>query len=968
MAELFELCDFFAIRVPRYPIQALDNLNEIDGIFRDDIIFREGVREGNADFYNSLLNCKTLDTSAKIILKNYYKRMATRCTPFGLLAAVDVGYFQEKNSYNEKFRFIPFCDVSNVWLSALVAELEKNIEIISHLKIIANKNVLLKGQRLFLLHNSKQSVENTNANISIKYTFPVKTVLDFCKSATEGKVLIDRLIQLYGVENKDEINNMLITLIQQGYLITSLENKSLTIEHVIYELKNCKSLFCYAEKLEYIKNEIEKVNYNGTYDYGNIEIEMENIQKAKEYLRINSHIKDLNLSIERKIGEDVREAYEWLWENAVVSVNKNDDYKFYGRIVDKYGENVKIPFTEILYLKKQLYIKHESFRNNYFENYVYDKIIKCGQNNEVEVLLGEENLNFENHVKNRETPDLEIFGQLIYQNGDLNNENYKFVVNNFIHSNVIGASIGRFVSILDNSELTNKIKKYNYNENYESVELFFEPIVKKWKNIFNNQDILDNAIGINCFDATDKYLDLNDIFIIASNMKFYIWSERLNKCINLVKVDMFNLSYLPENIKFLYDLFYFNRNYKKHFSFAYLYKLQYCPRIAYKNIILKPITWSISAIAIDPECIKSIEKWLEFFDRFRIENKVHDSVLLVLTDRKLLIDTKCSDDLKLVLKKLKSERVVYFEEHFISTKNYFIKKEKDIYANEIVIGLKGKKQLNIVDNIPLYQNNGYIPFANYLYIKLYTESCDMNETIKSFFAFWQSIKGQFSPEPQMFFIRYTDDAPHLRVRIISDGVVLAKLIPLINQCVEELFREKIINDFKYDTFYPEINRYGGKEYYKFVEEYFCYDSELIIKLLYNRLNQNDIDIILLYNFIETVKLVMPYRAVIKIVDLENKKNKDVIDYNSIRKRLFEVFTDKNIFADIKEMINCKNKKTQLCKLRAIGTEEYKYKILNSLLHMSCNRYSFSDKGLEIRVREMLRCFLRDLKYWQDLIW
>ena len=83
-----------------------------------------------------------------------------------------------------------------------------------------------------------------------------------------------------------------------------------------------------------------------------------------------------------------------------------------------------------------------------------------------------------------------------------------------------------------------------------------------------------------------------------------------------------------------------------------------------------------------------------------------------------------------------------------------------------------------------------------------------------------------------FFMRYGDPQWHLRLRFHGDPETLrARVLPLLQQRVEEEQSRGTVWRFEVDEYEPEIDRYGGPSAIHLAEELFHLDSALCLRLL-----------------------------------------------------------------------------------------------------------------------------------------
>jgi len=100
-----------------------------------------------------------------------------------------------------------------------------------------------------------------------------------------------------------------------------------------------------------------------------------------------------------------------------------------------------------------------------------------------------------------------------------------------------------------------------------------------------------------------------------------------------------------------------------------------------------------------------------------------------------------------------------------------------------------------------------------------------------------------------FFIRYKDPENHLRLRLkLTDTAKLGKVVGQFNDCLKPLLDNELVYKIQTETYSRELERYGTATM-EISEAIFFYQSEMIVKLLQNGLDEETyfIDLMQLIN-------------------------------------------------------------------------------------------------------------------------
>lgn len=976
---------YFALRVPAYSIDTYLSKEHSDflDIFEKDLYFQEAIFWASPSLYDSIIHKSNKDLKNRNIintsLKNYYKRMSSRATPFGTFSGFTIGKFSNETNLNSTYKFIKKYRISYVWLSCIIDKIESEYEILRFLNIRFNKNVYKKNNRLYL-YDSK----NLNSIASIEYTEQINYIIEFSQNPINVEKLIAKISKIYGDKFKDKIIKLILGLIKNRYIISELRVENLELDTIIGFLKKSTHYNKYIEDLTFIDLSVKKLNIDQKFNKSlctKLIETMKSLNESTDYIQVDTKIENINISIDSQITKAICEAYQWMW-NIFGAYKEYLEEKelFLSNFIDKYGENMKVPINHLymnsLGLENLIYKFKEdnSLKLNSINTILIKKINDCMLNKCKEINLDDIELTVSLPNIEGIPVDLEVYGRIIFP--DINNKNnYIFIVNNSNYGDSIGASFGRFSDLIEDNNFFIELNKVYNDNNIEPVQIFHESHNNKLQNVMRNLDILNKNIKLNLYDDLDG-IDINDISIVAQNNKLFLWSEKLNKQIRLTKLHMVNCTYLPKIYQILLIIDKFNEIIPDISIFGNLTKYSYSPRIKYKNIILKPMTWTIYS-----DFINDINEtnWMSYFSEFRETNKLDKYVNLLKTDNKLLINTEDSEDIKLLFTILKKNKRLLLEEIYGLNNCQLIEDGNNRYLSEVIIPIiTNNNTINTIKGFPkdISTHKHYSLGDNYIYIKLYINIDKIDLVLTEFL--YPFIKGLIKDSyiDEMFFIRYYEGNSHLRIRLYGNNKNLLTIIPSINNFFDMLSKFSLSTDISFNLYNPEITRYGGEAYFRIVEKYFYYESIFAMEILSkirNKIISIPIESILVASLISMFKSMnLSYDNCCEFININDKSKKDIIKYRDYRNDIIGIINNEhqnleNGIQEINKLIYEKDSKSELQKLKEIKDKNYLYSIVNSLIHMSCNRFNFSDAFFEIKVRELLRSCIRDFKYWNYLI-
>lgn len=665
--------------------------------------FKEEVLVESKELYEACENGNQDINKVVSSLRKYVIRSSTRCTPFGLNAAVVRGKFSNFNDFKvdtKKFKKEPFIDYQ--WYVNLINLLEwnlgDNLLVTLNNTIEINNDVVLNNWLDSYKYNKKNAINvflnNTNAlkiiirktnrkfisikelKSCLKYQYPnidQNTLDAFFKDLMNNQVLISNLKGNTIIDNK--LEDLIIKL--KNYNVDSkiIEN----INEIVQLLKQYKNTKINAGENTYLK----------------IISKMKNIVKSENYICVNLYndsVPKLNYEIKDSIKDYV---------DLLIRFSDKNGYEnnYYDNFIDKFGNqavNVNIVFDDTLGIgypsKKKLnktknfYLLQEFLFNHFGDIIIDDLIPYLDEGNQGDLLGNELSLN--------------IVGSSL--------KNY-LVCNPLLGSNQNYKILGRFHKYENEYILDNEKK--------DIVEIVYFPKQSKIGNILNCHT---NAkyyfeYGTNCEIKGKERVNLEDIYIMPSEKKLKFINKKTSNYITFVVSNMVNIAFMPPILQSLLiisengtsNLFNFfsmlNVIFKNH-------KIK--PQIKYKNIIIQAKNLTITNEDSLKYNLNIIKK--EF------NNKL---VLCGNEDNYILLNLNKKNNIDILNQLLKTEKKLNIRESFCEYNNFYIKDEFDkSYFSELVFEVESNKnqEEKEIIHVPEYSlNSNYLKEIVYGYLLNY---------------------------------------------------------------------------------------------------------------------------------------------------------------------------------------------------------------------------------------------------------
>ncbi|WP_343566269.1 thiopeptide-type bacteriocin biosynthesis protein [Sphingobacterium sp.] len=476
------------------------------------------------------------------------------------------------------------------------------------------------------------------------------------------------------------------------------------------------------------------------------------------------------------------------------------------------------------------------------------------------------------------------------------------------------------------------------------------------ENINRREQIYPLQISILNYDTNQSQLTIDDIYVTVESEEIILFSKRLSKRIipRLATAYNFNRSDLPL-FRFLCELQFQGLKANLGFNLPDLIpdQIRY-PRVQFENIILSSARWKIThadyTAHIEQDPANTLKSYLQKanFGRY---------VLTRTEDRTMTFDTESEADLDELLYILKKFSSFYIEEGFIPNDSVVVDKVGKPYAHQLSIAVIHDKKnyeasyMNLIEEQEIQRT--FVAGSQWLYYDIYVHPFNsdylLQEQIASF------LKKHGKSILCWFFIRFKDEADHLRLRMkLHDMNMLGVLMVDMAKMMEQELESGLISEFRISRYQRELERYDPK-LMDFTEAVFNKDSNYVLSLLNHNLNDQK-------KYQLTIEMMQRIResGIIEISFFDsmiNKISKYFLAEHKIANEDYKVlnmeFKKQQTFT--KFSVNRRTEKFlqvfELSLLQLLGKCEPngRAKLFTDMLHMHINRLFSSDQ----RTHEMI---------------
>ncbi|CUW08465.1 lantibiotic dehydratase [Leuconostoc gasicomitatum] len=811
----------------------------------DNHVFMEQLFIANTSVYKSLFKYQdgSLDKKREKRLfesiYKFYKRSIFRSTPFGLFSETSIGEFLNNDSHSIRNISGSYKKIilDSEWLISFIFELERISP--ETLKFKTSNANYTSGDRI----NQIYTINSSNLeNISIADSHAYQLIMASCNNKfISYNDIILKVVKHYGQEFEGLTRKYLNQLIENHFLISELnqdvlENFSLDMFIEKINKLGFTDHYIIFYKLNKLIKKYEQMPIGKGVDIlKDITNLMSSLIVKNNYIQIDLAT-DNHFTLSKHTQKQI-EKFGELVKYTVSSVEKTDLDVYKDKFIEKYGINQEVKLTTMLDSTFGIGAPcgYSHPKNDFEEN---NSNISLYSDDDEKMYLGLytdalENNEFidlsavntfyseKNKINNRTLSGLELFFD-VYINKD---KAASLVLGNTVGTSNLGGSSGRFSHL--NAELTDYHKKaVEFRKNDSSnnkCEIVFLPENLRHSNVMHTQ--IDSEFTLSVFTSTkENNLKINDLYVgIGKQENFYVKDNSSGTIVDFYVTNMYNKNLFSNPIRFLYEITQKNELSKLPWDNIYS-KFKHVPRIVFNDIIVSPEKWEIN---IDGYHNIDENKAKEIIHSAKIPSKFY----LADGDNRILIDIKNNLDVLILVSIFNKNRIITIQE------NYLNKNIEDLKVTDIVVPLINDNINNSKDDIETFSMVRFptslhekLPFDEWVYFKIFVPTNRQNEFISNYLEQIYLELGKV--ETKLFFLRYLDPVPEIRLRIKpKDKRNLFKTFNVVYKVLNIARENGILNTYDISTYDKEVERYGGIESLLICENIFCFDSELIAKLL-----------------------------------------------------------------------------------------------------------------------------------------
>ncbi|MFG2224534.1 lantibiotic dehydratase [Streptomyces sp. NPDC048644] len=878
------------------PEPGTDEAAELTAALRtlaDDPLVREAVEVSSPSLAGLLR--RALDTGQDVpiaqlrravrALASYRLRMSTRATPFGLMAGVAPVRFAGPGEppevrFGSAHRRVVRPD--REWLTGLVAAWERRPGVLRELRVVANALCRVRGGRLVLPYVPQSAQEEgaagTVQEVSLRHSAVVAAVLELARRPVPGAELARALLARFPGATADAVDGLLVQLVGKEILLTDARpplEETDPLGHVLRASAGA-SPHDLPERAELLAVQEELAQYgavpvgSGGQDLAKATARMRDLHERPDLLQVDLAL-DADARLPAAVADEAARAAALLWRLAPDVAGPAHLRDYHLAFLKRYGTDRLVPLTDLLDPDAGLgapagYRRPPGPRTAppATPDTARDRVLaelaqQALLTGESEVLLddGHPAVRLLAEDGGRPPESLEVGAHLLAADTDaLAHGDFRLVLAN--GSRQAGALLGRFGYLLGDGaedELAALVRADDApgDEGALRAQVAFRPGRSRVGNVAQVPQWLDHVLPVGCFADPDDpgVLDPRHLAVRADRDRLHLVEAATGRRVDPAVFHMLNPKWdLPNAARFVCEITASGRRRWQMWHWGGAEILPRLPRVRYGRTVLSPARWRPDAQLRAADA--SFDRWWETFRDWQRRWQVPDRVQVGWADRFVSLDLTLPGHPQLLRHEL--QRTDQAELREVPTDaaglpDGWLHGPEGPHHAEVVIPLRSApapRQDPPAAARPVRRpapprppGTVHLPGGEWLQVCLYTPAERHEELLA---AQLPELLGQLPEQvDRWFFLRYQDaEGPHLRLRFHAPPAVLARdLLPLLHERAAALHTGGLTGRVVWDSYDPELERYGGPDAMAAAERVFHADSLAVLEHLRRRYTRQD---------------------------------------------------------------------------------------------------------------------------------
>lgn len=786
---------------------------------------------------------------AVVALMRYVLRASSRATPFGLFAGVAPARIDGVSAARIGTGHRAVARPDATWLATVIERLEADRVLQPLLTVQAHPLVVERDGYLVLEHRPAGSGGGAPERVQVRLTTPVKAALDAARDPIRTADLAAKLAADFPHVPAPTVSRLLAGLIDQRLLVTNLRppmTATAPLAHVLTVLgaEGAAAAAEPAVKLREITRALAR--HNTTTDPSTAQAERADITAV---MRDLSPVAGPVLSVDLRLDADVTIPAAVAAEAARAATSlvrlsgrpalSPGWVAWHGRFLERYGPRAVVPLLEAVDSDTGLgypagFLGGPPAPAPAALSERDTKLMTLAQNAALrrchEIVLDDAmvtDLAEKTGPETRIQPTTEVtvrIGARSVRALDVG----EFTLAVVGVSRSAGTTTGRFLSLLDTSDRERMAAAYaaasTATENVLSVQVCAPPLYAGTGNVARTVQVMPAAVCLGeCHD--DGGMDLvpvEDVAVTADAHRLYLISISRLRPLEFVTMNAVEPTRRTHPlVRFLTEAPNALSVPCTTFDWGAAARLPFLPALRYGRTILSPARWRLTGADLaDPAA--DWRQWERSLCAWRELAAVPSTVYLGDGDQRLRLDLDEPSHRALLHTQMRRDGTAVLRAESAADAGWI-----DGRPHEAVIPLTTTNSPSeaphwLHTNPVAEREPGRLPGCDGQFlIKLYAHP-DRHTSILT--RHLPHLLHQLGDEARWWFLPYRDPDDHLRLRLTVPDGQAADAAAAIGAWTRRLREAGLLARVQWDTDFPEIARFGGKEAWEAAEAYFAADS------------------------------------------------------------------------------------------------------------------------------------------------
>lgn len=799
-------------------------------------------------------------------LTRYLLRATGRATPFGLFAGIAPVRFGPDASvrWGQEHRAVVRADA--VWLSDVVSRFEALPEILHRLPVQANNLCFRRGGRLVVpwqQHTDDQGAETAPAEVTLRWTDAVETVVQAAQSPVRGADLTGKLAAEFPDTPEPVIDAMLAQLVAQRVLLTSLRPPSTATDplgHVLAALDTAGAEAVTeardtVNQLGAIHQSIARHNTVGTSGARRqartyAARAMTDLCTSAAQPLMTDLAVDCEIVLPRRVAQQAESAARILARLSPYPSGSTIWRDYHARFIDRYGPGAVIPVADLVNPDSGLGFP-ATYRGALLNKPAASltdrdkKLLALAQratmDGAVEVVLDDRavaDLSGQAHDPAQVPPHVELTFHLnasspaALERGD-------FTLAVVGATRAAGTTAGRFLHLLEPADRDRITQAYSdlptLAPDAVPAQVSCLPLYVRTENVGRAPALLAHTIPLAEHHTPQPgTIAFSDLAVSGDIRRLWLVDRSTGRQVEPTALNAVDFRHHTQPItRFLCEISKSGTATFNAFHWGVAEHLPFVPRLRHGRTVLSFARWTLNATDV-PDQHAPWPRWEAGIRKQRARLRLPQVVHLVVNGLRLRLDLDESAHLALLRAELGRAGTATLTEAPTPADHAWL----DGRAHEIVVplirpatrpaaGIRPRPVRTTVSR-DLAQLPGH---GRWLYAKLYGHPAREPEILTRHLP---DLLGSFDAPPPWWFLRYADPDPHIRLRLdLEDPARFATAAQSVGNWAAQLQREGLIKNLQFDSYLPETGRFGTGPALEAAHALFAADSAAALAQLHH---------------------------------------------------------------------------------------------------------------------------------------